>query len=162
MQTYKRSCSEIRWRVHGSFFPPWVHRSLMPVSKQHCCFYHFNREPFAKTLDTHRLAEPPFLLMTTFLRYQIILINAALQFHWPLSNSEVSPRIWTCVTRLSFSHVRGGSGHETSQSCDCTANLAKHSRYMYLVCKLRARHQNAPPANFAHSPQLTASDMFVS
>ena len=52
--------------------------------------------------------------MTTFLRYQIILINAALQFDWPLSNSEASPRIWTCVTRPSFSHVRGGSGHETS------------------------------------------------
>ena len=66
-------------------------------------------------LDTHCLAETPLLLMTTFLRYQIILINTALQFHWPLSNSEASPRIWTCVTRPSFSHMRGGSGHETNR-----------------------------------------------
>ena len=71
-----------------AFVPPWVHRSLMPVLQTTPLLYHFNREPFAKTLDTHCLAETPLLLMTTFLRYQIILIiNTALQFHWPLSNS---------------------------------------------------------------------------
>jgi len=36
----------------------------------------------------------------------IILINTALWSHWMLSNSEVSPRIWTCVTRLSRADVR--------------------------------------------------------
>jgi len=40
-----------------------------------------------------------------FFHYRIILINAALQSHWTLSNSEASPRIWTCVTRPSCTHV---------------------------------------------------------
>ena len=35
----------------------------------------------------------------------IILINTALQSHWMLSKSEVSPRIWICVTRPSCVHV---------------------------------------------------------
>ena len=39
-------------------------------------------------------------------RYRIILINAALQSHWMLSNSEAGPRIWTCVTTPSRAHVR--------------------------------------------------------
>jgi len=42
--------------------------------------------------------------------YHIIPMNATLRFHWSLSNSEVKPRIWTCVTRP-FSHV---FGHKTS------------------------------------------------
>jgi len=43
-----------------------------------------------------------------FFRYCNInlLINVALQSHWTLSNSEASPRIWTCITRLSHMHVR--------------------------------------------------------
>ena len=42
-----------------------------------------------------------------FSRYyiNIILINANLQSHWTLSKSEVSPRIWICVTRPSHVHV---------------------------------------------------------
>ena len=36
-----------------------------------------------------------------FFRYRIILINVSLRSHWTLSNSEVGPRIWTCVTIVS-------------------------------------------------------------
>ena len=117
----------------SAFFPPWVYRSLMPVLQTTPLLLPLQKEPFAKTLDTHCLAETPLLLMTTFLRYQIILINAALQFHWPLSNSEASPRIWTCVTRPSFSHVRGGSGHETTLHAEGNNNFT-HGSTHYLCC----------------------------
>ena len=41
------------------------------------------------------------------LLYRIILINAALRSHWTLSNSEASPRIWTCATRPSRARALG-------------------------------------------------------
>ena len=67
---------------------------------------HVPSRKFVKVLVSHQHK----VRLCKFFHCHIIPINAALRFNWLLSNSEVSPRIWTCVIRPS--HICGGHGHE--------------------------------------------------
>jgi len=76
--------------------------------------------------------------------YHIIPINAALRSHWTLSNSETSPRIWTCVTTPDPTHMCVESGARLSKLdhvpfvcvCECTQVIS----YMYLIYVHQTAH----------------------
>ena len=66
-----------------------------PESTQHTLSHSILKEP--THMEVHK--------MSNSFANHIILINVTLRSHWTLSNSEVSPRIWTCVTRPSRTHM---------------------------------------------------------
>ena len=96
----------------------YVQEGLPAVGKCLKATQHVPSHTFMKAQVSHRHE----VSSHEFFHYCIITMNTALQFHWSLSNSEASPRIWTCVTRPRGgghewpSRICGGSGHETTPS----------------------------------------------
>jgi len=63
--------------------------------------------------------------------HTVVTINTTLRFDWLLSNSEVSPRIWTCATRPSHAHMQR-AGHETIRY-QCLLQLSCHWQHGHRV-----------------------------